>query len=94
MSNELDEQVFNGAAGDLNGLFTQAANVNAAGAAETFATGIARFAGLVDGRHAYDLSDVRAVSAPAPSPATRANSPVTAPSHCSTICGSIWARFA
>ena len=61
MSNELDEQVFNGAAGDLNGLFTQAANVNAAGAAETFATGIARFTGLVDGRHAYDLSDVRAV---------------------------------
>ena len=61
MSNELDEQVFNGGSGDLNGLFTQAANVNAAGSAETFATGIARFASLVDGRHAYDLSDVRAV---------------------------------
>ena len=61
MSNELDEQVFNGAAGDLNGLFTQAANVNAATATETFETGIARFAGLVDGRHCYDLSDLRAV---------------------------------
>ena len=61
MSNELDEQVFNGAAGDLNGLFTQATNVNAAGAVETFATGIARFAGMVDGRHAYDMSDLRAV---------------------------------
>ena len=61
MSNELDEQVFNGAAGDLNGLFTQAANVGVASAVETFATGIARFASLVDGRHAYTLSDVRAV---------------------------------
>ena len=61
MSNELDESTFNGASGELNGLFTQAANVAAAGAVETFATGIARFASLVDGRHAYDLSDVRAV---------------------------------
>ena len=61
MSNELDESTFNGASGELNGLFTQAANVSAAGTTETFALGIARFAGLVDGRHAYDLSDVRAV---------------------------------
>ena len=61
ISNELDESTFNGASGELNGLFTQAANVAAAGAVETFATGIARFASLVDGRHAYDLSDVRAV---------------------------------
>ena len=61
MSNELDEQVFNGGSGDLNGLFTQAANVNAATATETFETGIARFASLVNGRHAYDLSDLRAV---------------------------------
>ena len=61
MSNELDESTFNGAAGELNGLFTQAANVNAATAAETYATGIARFASLVDGRHCYDLSDLRAV---------------------------------
>ena len=61
LSNELDESTFNGASGELDGLFTQAANVSAATAAETFATGIARFADLVDGRHAYDLSDVRAV---------------------------------
>ena len=61
MSNELDEQVFNGGSGDLNGLLTQAANVSAAGTTETFSLGIARFAGLVDGRHAYDLSDLRAV---------------------------------
>ena len=61
MSNELDEQTFNGAAGDLNGLFTQATNVNAAGAVENYTTGIGRFAALVDGRHAYSLADVRAV---------------------------------
>ena len=33
----------------------------AASSAETFTTGIARFASLVDGRHAYDLGDLRAV---------------------------------
>ena len=61
LSNELDEQTFNGASGELNGLFTQATDVAAASAVETYATGIARFAALVDGRHAYDLSDLRAV---------------------------------
>ena len=61
MSNELDEQVFNGSAGELNGLFVQATNVNAATAVETYTTGISRFAALVDGRHAYSLADVRAV---------------------------------
>ena len=61
LSNELDEQTFNGASGELNGLFTQATDVSAASAVETYATGIARFAALVDGRHAYDLSDLRAV---------------------------------
>ena len=61
MSNELDESTFNGAAGELNGLFTQATAVSAASAIETYATGIARFAALVDGRHAYTLADVRTV---------------------------------
>ena len=61
LSSELDEQTFNGAAGELNGLFTQATDVAAAGSVETFATGIARFASLVDGRHAYTLGDLRAV---------------------------------
>ena len=61
LSNELDSQTFSGAAGELNGLFTQATDVAAASAVETMATGIARFAKLVDGRHAYDLSDLRAV---------------------------------
>ena len=61
LSNELDEQTFNGAAGELNGLFTQATDVAAASSAETFTTGIARFAKLVDGRHAFSLGDLRAV---------------------------------
>ena len=61
LSDRLDEETFNGAAGGLNGLFTQAANVNAAGNVETFATGVSRFAALVDGRYAYSLADLRAV---------------------------------
>ena len=60
MSNELDEQVFNGVATKLNGLFTQATDVAAASTVETFSTGIARYAALVDGRHAYDFRDLRA----------------------------------
>ena len=60
LSNELDESTFNGAAGELNGLFTQATAVSAAGSVETYSTGIKRFAELVDGRHAYDLGDIRA----------------------------------
>ena len=70
MSSELDEQVFNGAAGELNGLFTQAAAVTAATAIETYTTGIARFGGV--GRRAtrlrferpsrrHRLQDVRAL---------------------------------
>ena len=61
LSNELDEQTFNGAAGELNGLFTQAVDATAATAVENFTTGIARFASLVDGRHAFTLGDLRAV---------------------------------
>ena len=66
LGDELDGQIFNGSnsGGDLNGLFQQAANVSAATAKETYATGIARFAILVDGKHAYSLSDVRAVVGP------------------------------
>ena len=61
MSNEFDEQVFNGSATELNGLFTQATDESAASAIETYTTGIGRFAALVDGKHAYTLADVRAV---------------------------------
>ena len=64
LSNELDEEVFNGPAAGLNGLFTQAANVGVAAAVETYATGVGRFAGLVDGEHAYSLGDVRCVVGP------------------------------
>ena len=61
MSNEFDEQVFNGTATELNGLFTQADDESVASAVETYVTGIGRFAGLVDGKHAYTLADVRSV---------------------------------
>ena len=61
LSSELDEETFNGASGDLNGLFTQATNVSAATSVEGYTSGIARFAALVDGKHAYTLADIRAV---------------------------------
>ena len=66
LGNELDEQIFNGtgAGGDLSGLFKTAANVAAAGAVETYNTGIARFAALVEGKHAYSMADMRAVVGP------------------------------
>ena len=64
LSNELDEEVFNGNAASLNGLFTQAADVAVAGAIETYATGIGRFAALVDGSHSYSLADLRCVVGP------------------------------
>ena len=64
LSNELDNEVFNGAAAGLNGLFVQAADVAIAGAVETFATGIGRFAALVDGSMAYSLADLRCVVGP------------------------------
>ena len=43
------------------GCSSQAADESAASAIETYTTGIGRFAGLVDGKHAYTLADVRAV---------------------------------
>ena len=61
LSNELDNEVFNGAAAGLNGLFLQATDVSKASTLETYATGIARFAALVDGSHAYSLADLRCV---------------------------------
>ena len=64
LSNELDEEVFNGVAAGLNGLFRQADNVTVDSAVETYATGIGRFAALIDGQHAYTLADVRCVVGP------------------------------
>ena len=63
MGNAVDEQVFNGdnTGGELNGLFNQATAVAVAGATETFSSGVARFAALVDGQYAYDWRDIRAV---------------------------------
>ena len=67
IGNETDAQVFNGtgSGGDLSGLFKTATDVAIAGATETYASGIARYAALVDGRHAYGLADVHAVIGPA-----------------------------
>ena len=64
LSNELDEEVFNGTAAGLNGLFTQATDVSVASAVETYATGIARFAALVDGQYSYSLADLNCVVGP------------------------------
>ena len=64
LSNELDNEVFNGVAAGLNGLFLQAADVAIAGAKETYTTGIGRFAALVDGQNAYSLADLRCVVGP------------------------------
>ena len=61
LSNELDNEVFNGVASGLNGLFLQATDVSKASTLETYASGIGRFAALVDGKFAYSLADLRAV---------------------------------
>ena len=60
MADNLDEQVIggSGAAPNLSGLFHQATDVAVAGAVETFATGVARFAGLVEGKHANGWGDL------------------------------------
>ena len=63
-SNALDEAIFSdddGTAGTLKGLLNQATDVAIAGAKETFATGVSRFAALVDGQYAYGWGDLRAV---------------------------------
>ena len=63
MADNLDDQVIggSGASPNLDGLLNQATDVAAAGAVETFATGVARFAALVDGKHANGWGDIRAL---------------------------------
>lgn len=63
MADSLDAQVIDGdgTAPNLNGLFAQATDVSAAGAVETFGTGVSRFAALVDGTHANGWGDVSAL---------------------------------
>ena len=61
LAESLDTQVISGSGGapNLSGLFKQATDVAAATATETFATGVARFAALVDGNHANGWGDIR-----------------------------------
>ena len=63
ISSSLDTQVLTGnnTAPNLNGLFHQATDVDADTSVETFGTGVARFAAVVDGRYANSMSDLRAV---------------------------------
>ena len=62
LSNTLDDQVIagDGNAPNLSGLLAQATDVTAHTAVENFATGIKRFADLIDGRYAYGFADIRA----------------------------------
>ena len=61
MADSLDDQVIggDGTGANLSGLFNQATDVNAAGEVETFASGVGRFATLVNGRHANGWGDLR-----------------------------------
>ena len=63
MASQLDDQVIDGdgAAPNLSGLFNQATDVSATGAVETFATGVSRYAALVEGQHSNGFSDLRAL---------------------------------
>ena len=58
-----DKQVMtgDGSGADLTGLFDIATDVAIDGTAETYASGVARFAALVDGRYAHSMADLRAV---------------------------------
>ena len=62
-ADSLDSQIINGsgAGANLSGLFHQATDVAVAAAVEDFGTAIARFAGVVDGKHANGFGDVRAL---------------------------------
>ncbi len=61
IADSVDKQVINGdgTAPNLTGLFGVATDVTAASAVETFATGVARIAALVDGTHANGWGDIR-----------------------------------
>ena len=63
VSDAVDSQVLNGTgtAPQLTGLFKAATDVAAAANAETYATGLSRFASLVDGKLAYGWSEIRAL---------------------------------
>ena len=66
VTDNVDDQLIdgNGVAPNLSGLFHQATDVAAASAVETFATGVARFAALIDGKHANGWGDLRIAIGP------------------------------
>lgn len=61
IADSMDRRAINGegTAPNLSGLFSVATDVSAASAVETFATGVARIAALVDGTHANGWGDIR-----------------------------------
>ena len=61
LADRLDKEIIigDGSSPNLSGLFNQATDVTAAASVETFATGVARIAALVDGRHANGWGDIR-----------------------------------
>lgn len=63
MSNSVDEQVIagNGVAPNLTGLFKIATDEAKDTTTETFVTGVARFAALIDGQYAFGWSDLRGI---------------------------------
>ena len=67
LSNQLDEEGFNGTGGsdNLNGLFNQATDVAATGVTDTFSLALAAVAAQVDGRFSRGLGDLRGVIGPA-----------------------------
>ena len=63
LSSKLDQAILtaDGVAPNLSSLIHQADDVAIASAVETFATGVSRFAALVDGLHAVDWGSIRSI---------------------------------
>ena len=63
MSNSVDEQVIagSGVGANLSGLFKVADDVTKDTTLETFMSGVARFAALIDGKYAFGWSDLRGI---------------------------------
>lgn len=63
LSDKLDDQILtaNGTAPNLDSIVNQATNVGVASAVETFQSGVSRYGALVDGVHATDWADIRAL---------------------------------
>ena len=63
LADSLDSQIIggSGAGANLSGLIHQSTDVGVASDTETFNSAIARFASMVDGKHAHDFGDIRAL---------------------------------